>query len=61
MGSQLILFGNHHPPVADVNWLAEVGRRPGGPRRALLEVNSAHAMMLAIRSGLPDLAHCRIT
>ena len=38
---KLILFGNHHPPVPDINWLAEAGRRPGNPRRALLEVNSA--------------------
>lgn len=48
---KLILFGNHNPPVADINWLAEAGRR-GQPRRALLEVNSLHAMSLAIRSGL---------
>ncbi len=49
---KLILFGHHHPPVADVNWLAEVGRRPGNPRRALLEVNSTQAVLLTIRSGL---------
>ena len=49
---KLILFGQHHPPVADINWLAEAGRRPGNPRRALLEVNSTHAVLLAIRSGL---------
>jgi DNA-binding transcriptional LysR family regulator len=49
---KLILFGNHHPPVDDINWLADVGRRPGNPRRALLEVNSAYAMMMSIRSGL---------
>ena len=56
---KLILFGDYHPPVADINWLAEAGRRAGSPRRALLEVNSLHAMFLAIRSGvgigvLPD-------
>jgi DNA-binding transcriptional LysR family regulator len=49
---KLVLFGSHHPPVPDVNWLAEVGRRPGNPRRAVLEVNSVHAVLLAIRSGL---------
>ena len=49
---KLILFGDYHPPVSDVNWLAEAGRRPGNPRRALLEVNSTQAVMLAIRSGL---------
>ena len=49
---KLILFGSHHPPITDVNWLAEVGRRPGNPRRAVLEVNSTHAVLLAIQSGL---------
>ncbi len=49
---RLILFGNHHPPVPDINWLAEAGRRPGNPRRALLVVNSVQAVLLAIRSGL---------
>lgn len=49
---KLVLFGSHHPPVQDVNWLAEAGRRPGNPRRAVLEVNSVHAVLLAIRSGL---------
>jgi DNA-binding transcriptional LysR family regulator len=49
---RLVLFGDYRPPVMDVNWLAEAGRRPGNPRRAWLEVNNAHAVMLAIRSGL---------
>jgi DNA-binding transcriptional LysR family regulator len=49
---KLILFGDYHPPVSDVNWLSEAGRRPGNPRRALLEVNSTQAVMLAVRSGL---------
>ena len=49
---RLILFGEYHPPVTDINWLAEAGRRPGSPRRALLEVNSTQAVLLAIRSGL---------
>jgi len=49
---KLILFGDYHPPVNDINWLAEAGRRPGNPRRALLEVNSTQAVLLAVRSGL---------
>ncbi len=49
---KLILFGTHHPPVPEINWLAEAGRRPGSPRRALLEVNSIIAMQMTIRSGL---------
>ena len=36
---KLILFGDYHPPVQDINWLAEAGRRP-------------QAMVLSIRSGL---------
>jgi DNA-binding transcriptional LysR family regulator len=58
---RLIMFGSHHSPVPDINWLAEVGRRPGSPRRAVLEVNSLQAILLAIRSGagigvIPDYA-----
>ena len=49
---RLILFGEYRPPVPDINWLAEAGRRPGNPRRATLEVNSILAMQMVIRSGL---------
>jgi DNA-binding transcriptional LysR family regulator len=49
---RLILFGDYRPPVADINWLAEAGRRAGSPRRALLEVNNIQGMLLAVRSGL---------
>ena len=49
---RLILFGEYRPPVSDINWLAEAGRRAGSPRRALLEVNNVQAMSLAIRSGI---------
>jgi DNA-binding transcriptional LysR family regulator len=49
---RLVLFGLHHPPIQEVNWLADAGRRPGNPRRALLEVNSVYAVLLAIRSGM---------
>ncbi len=49
---RLILCGEHHPPHPDVNWLAQAGRRPGNPRRALLEVNSTQAVQTAIRSGI---------
>jgi DNA-binding transcriptional LysR family regulator len=56
---RLVLFGDYRPPVADINWLAEVGRRPGSPRKAMLEVNSLQAIVMAVRSGsgiaaLPD-------
>ena len=49
---RLILFGDYRPPVADINWLADIGRRPGSPRKAVLEVNSLAAMVMAVRSGL---------
>ena len=49
---RLILFGDYRPPVPDINWLAEIGRRAGSPRKALLEVNSLQAMVMAVRSGL---------
>jgi len=49
---KLILFGDYRPPVSDIDWLAEAGRRAGSPRRAVLEVNSLNAMALAIRSGM---------
>jgi DNA-binding transcriptional LysR family regulator len=49
---KLILFGEHHPPVPDVNWLAEAGRRPGSPRKALLEVNSFRAVVSAVESSI---------
>jgi DNA-binding transcriptional LysR family regulator len=51
-GHSLILFGDYRPPVADINFLAEAGRRTGSPRRALLEVNSLHAMAVAIKAGV---------
>ncbi len=58
---RLVLFGSHHVPVPDINWLAEAGRRPGSPRRAVLEVNNLQAELLAIRAGvgigsIPDFA-----
>ena len=49
---KIILFGDYRPPVPDIDWLAEAGRRSGQPRRAVLEVNSLYAMALAIRSGM---------
>ena len=49
---RIILFGSYRPPVEDVNWLAEIGRKPGQIRRAVLEVNSLQGMLMALRSGL---------
>lgn len=49
---RIVLFGEHHPPVRDINWLAEAGRKPGSPRRAVLEVNNLASMAQTIRGGL---------
>ena len=49
---RLVLFGAYRPPVADIDWVADIGRRPGSPRRAVLEVNSLQAMMVALQSGM---------
>jgi DNA-binding transcriptional LysR family regulator len=49
---KLILFGDRKPPVADVNWLSEIGRRDGTPRRGGLEVNSLQAILVCIRAGI---------
>ncbi len=49
---RLILFGSYHPPVADIDWLAQAGRRSGAPRRGVLEVNSLASMAQVIRAGL---------
>ena len=56
---RLVLFGDYRPPIADMNWIADAGRRAGNPRRGLLEVNSVAAMLLAVKTGvgiaaLPD-------
>ena len=48
----LVLFGDRKPPVADVNWLAETGRKDGTARRGVLEVNSLQAMLSAVRAGI---------
>lgn len=49
---RLIIYGDYRPPVESVNWMAEIGRRAGTPRRAAVEVNSLPAMIEAVRSGL---------
>jgi len=51
-GHRLVIYGDYRPPVEDINWLTEAGRRAGSPRRAVVEVNSLPAMLRAVRSGL---------
>ena len=49
---RLIIYGDYQPPIENINWLAEVGRRPGTARRAAIELNSMPGMVQAVRSGL---------
>jgi DNA-binding transcriptional LysR family regulator len=59
----IIIYGDAPPEIAQVNWLSEVGRKPGHPREASLYVNNIIAMSKAIENGigigaLPDyIAH----
>ncbi|MBY0335101.1 MAG: LysR family transcriptional regulator [Acetobacteraceae bacterium] len=49
---RILVWGDYRPPVEDVNWLAELGKRPGQQRRAMVEMNSLTGMLRAVRSGL---------
>ncbi|MDD2705898.1 MAG: LysR family transcriptional regulator, partial [Acidocella sp.] len=49
---KVILFGDRKPPVPDVNWLGEIGRKDGTVRRGVLEVNSLQAMLACVRAGI---------
>ncbi|MFT8367189.1 MAG: LysR family transcriptional regulator [Acetobacter papayae] len=50
----LVLFGEHHPPVTHVNWLAQALQNTdhAGLHNTRLEVNSMAAMAYAIAGGL---------
>ena len=56
----LIVYGEDmEPPVANVNWLLEAGRKPNDRDRALLKVNNIYGIYRAVQSGvgiasLPD-------
>ena len=56
----LIVYGEDmEPPVANVNWLLEAGRKPDDRDRALLKVNNIYGIYRAVQSGvgiasLPD-------
>ncbi len=50
---RLIVYGDDaRPPVADLNWLLEVGMPEGEKRRPVLKVNSVYAIYRAVRTGL---------
>jgi DNA-binding transcriptional LysR family regulator len=48
----VIVYGEAPPELSKVNWLAEVGRKPGDPRPAALYVNNIIAMGKAIEMGI---------
>ena len=49
---RLIVWGDYRTPVEDINWLAEIGRKPGQGRRGTVECNSLVGMLRAVQSGL---------
>jgi len=51
-GHKLIVFGDHRPPVDNINWLLDAGRKPGTTRRPVLEMNSVTGILRAVESGL---------
>ncbi len=55
----VIVYGDAPPELRNINWLAEVGRKAGEPRKAALYVNNIIGMGTAIETGvglgaLPD-------
>lgn len=52
-GHALVVYGEDaRPPVTNVNWLLDIGRAPGQPRKAVLKVNSIYGIIRAVQSGL---------
>jgi len=50
---RVIVYGDDgRPPVPGVNWLVDVGTKPGNDRRPILAVNNAYGMLRAVISGL---------
>jgi DNA-binding transcriptional LysR family regulator len=48
----VIVYGDAPPELTKVNWLADVGRKPGHPRPAKMCVNNIIAMGKAVESGI---------
>jgi DNA-binding transcriptional LysR family regulator len=50
---RLIVYGEDaRPPTPGVNWLLDVGAKPGRDRRPILSVNNTYGMLRAVNSGL---------
>jgi len=55
----VIIYGDAPPELRNINWLADVGRKVGDPRKPILCVNNIIGMGTAIETGvglgaLPD-------
>ncbi|MBL6945216.1 MAG: LysR family transcriptional regulator [Rhodospirillales bacterium] len=50
---KIVIFGEDaSPPVSGLDWLLEVGAKPGKKRRPALRVNSSYGIFRAVQSGL---------
>ncbi len=50
---QIVVYGDDaRPPVANLNWLLEAGRKDGTLRKPVLRVNSIYGILRAVQSGL---------
>src|SRR5437763_12565249 len=50
---RLIVYGEDaRPPAPGVNWVLDVGAKPGRERRPILSVNNSYGMLRAVMSGL---------
>ncbi|GGF45223.1 LysR family transcriptional regulator [Aliidongia dinghuensis] len=48
-----VIYGDDsRPPTPSINWLAEVGAKPGAERRPILKVNNIYGIYRAVQSGL---------
>jgi DNA-binding transcriptional LysR family regulator len=51
-GSRFQVDARNRPPVDNINWLLDAGRKPGTTRRPVLEMNSVYGILQAVQSGL---------
>ncbi|MBV8888677.1 MAG: LysR family transcriptional regulator [Alphaproteobacteria bacterium] len=50
---RVIVYGEDtRPPVPGVNWLIDIGAKPGQDRKPILTVNNTYGMLRAVLSGL---------
>jgi DNA-binding transcriptional LysR family regulator len=50
---RLVVYGDDaRPPSPSINWMLEVGGKPGNERRPILKVNNVYGIFRAVQSGL---------